>query len=417
MAAKLSTAPDPFTCSYSDSVYNADASLLLQKAPTRFKLMPSRYKQIVEAARGYHCSGAVTVAFNGHNYLQTGANDDAGIPELIPLLASSSGMSLADTFDLTEFIVISSGILIGYAGFWRLYPDRWARWVGAVVFLCLGIAQAIVANVYVFQTSPLIAGIPWILHFALSSRTCALNVSAALLAFCCSWCSWVRSGTILICMAFLITAFIGRYRLQKIFLPLLLILLGCVAPMLFMRHVLARRDQLLVALGDTTTTRNSHLLWHTIYIGLGFIPNSVVPEYKDAVAVDKVRSIDPRVPFGSEEYEIILKHEVWNIAKQRPMLLLENLAVKLGVLMLSAWILLFPSRRALFAETEVLWLDAAFVAAIAMSAMNVILAVPRSPYLLTFLCLTFLYSSVKVCRARLLARGNKRPLVQRQGMV
>lgn len=418
LTGKLSTAPDFFTCSYSDSVHDDDASLLRQKAPTRFKLMPSRYMQIVEAARGHHCTGTVTVAFNGHNYLQAGMNDDAGIPELIPLLASSSGMSLADTFDLIELVVISSGILIGYAGFWRLYPDRWSRWVGTAVFLCLGLAQATVADVYVFQTSPLIAGIPWILHFALTSQPWALNVSAVLLAFCCSWCSWVRSGTILICMAFLLTLFIVRDRIQKIFLPLLLILLACLAPMMFMRHVLARRDHLLSTLGDTTPSTNSHLLWHTIYIGLGFVPNAEVPAYKDAVAFDKVRSIDPKVSFGSEEYEIILKHEVWNIAKRRPMLLLENLAAKVGFLLLSAWLVLFPSRSTLFAERQVLWLDAAFVVAIAMSAMNVIVAVPMPRYLLTFLSLTFLYSSVKVCRARLLATVNKTLLVQRQqGMV
>jgi hypothetical protein len=418
LTGELPTAADLPTCRYSASVHEADASLMRQKVPTRFKLMPSRYMQIVEAARGYHCSGSVMVAFNGDNYLQAGMNDDAGIVELIPLLASCTGMSLADTFDLTEFVVISSGILIGYAGFWRLYPDRWARWFGTVVFLCIGLAEAIVADAYTFQTSPLIAGIPWVLYFALTSQNRALNVSAALLAFCASWCSWVRSGTTLICMAFLITLFICRYRLQKILLPLMLIILGCVVPMLFIRGLLARRDQLLATLGDTTTTRNSHLLWHTIYIGLGFIPNSVVPEYKDRVAVEKVRSIDPRVPFGSEEYERILKHEVWNLAKQRPLLLLENLAAKVGVLLLSASILLFPARRALFFEREVLWLDAAFVSAIAMSAMNVIVAVPRPRYLLTFLCLTGLYSSVKMCRAHLLATGNKIPVVQQQhGMV
>jgi hypothetical protein len=412
LTGKLPTAADLPTCRYSDSAYDADASLLQQKVPTRFKLMPSRYLQIVEAARGYHCSGAVTVAFNGHNYEQAGWNDDAGIVELIPLLASSTGMSLANTFDLSELVVISSGILIAYAGFWRLYPDRWARLLGTVVFLCLGLAEATVADVYIFQTSPLIAGIPWILYFALNSQPWALNISAALLAFCASWCSWVRSGTILICMAFLITLFLGRYRLQKIVLPLLLILLACSAPVLFMRHLLARRDRLLATLGDTTPTTTSRPLWHTIYIGLAFVPNSAVPEYKDAVAFDKVRSIDPRVPFGSEGSEIILKHEVWNLAKQRPMLLLENLAAKVGVLLVSAWVLLLPSRKALFAEREALWLDAAFVLSIAMSAMNVIVAVPRPRYLLTFLCLTFLYSSVKVSRARFLARGNKTPVVQ-----
>jgi hypothetical protein len=35
-----------------------------------------------------------------------------------------------------------------------------------------------------------------------------------------------------------------------------------------------------------------------------------------------------------------------------------------------------------------------------MSAMNAILVIPHSVYLLTFLCLTSLYSSVKLCGGR-----------------
>jgi len=75
-------------------------------------------------------------------------------------------------------------------------------------------------------------------------------------------------------------------------------------------------------------------------------------------------------------------------------------------------ILLFPSRRFLFAEREVLWLDAAFVLAIGLSAMNAILVYPKSAYLLTFLCLTFLYSSIKLCRGRFLSTRDKTTAVQ-----
>ncbi len=397
------SAADPLTCSYSDLAYNSDASLLQQKAPTRFTLMPSRYMEIVQAARGYSCTGTAAVAFNGHNYAQAGINDDPGLPELILTISRLTGMSLADTFDITVLAVVFLGVATGYAGFWHSCADPRARWAGAAVFLCLGLAEATVADVYVFQTSPLIAGIPWVLYFALVCKLRALNFSAALLAFCCSWCSLVRSGTTIICMAFLVTLFTCRYRLQKVFLPLLLIVLACIPSVLYMRYVIARRNAALAARGETITTKNNHLVWHSIYIGLAFIPNSLVPEYKDEVAMNKVRSIDSTVRFGSANYEAILRREVWNITKQRPTLLLENFAAKAVILIVLAFLILFPARRFLFAEREVFWLDAAFVLSIAMSATSVILTVPRRSYLLTFLCLTLLYSCIKLCRGLFLS--------------
>jgi hypothetical protein len=399
-------APDLHYCRYSDQVYNSDDSLMRQKAPTHFRLMTSRYVQIVEAARGRDCTGTAAVAFNGHDYTQAGKSDDPGLAQLIPNISSFLGISLERTFDLSAFAVISLGLLIGYAGFWRLYPDRHLRWAGAAVFLCLGLVEAKVADVYIFQTSPLIAGIPWVLYFALRRRFFALYLSAALLAFCCAWCSLVRIGTIPICMVFLVTLFTGRCRIQQMLLPVLLIVLACLPSMIVERHLIARRDALLASLGGTATAVNKHPVWHSIYTGLGFVPNSEVRAVSDSVGMEKVRSIDPTVRYTSPEYEAILRREVLRLAKQKPMLLVENLAAKTGIVLLCVLILLFPARRLLFAEREVLWLDAAFVLAIGLSAMNVILVVPKVPYMLTFCCLTLLYSSVKLCRRRFLSTGS-----------
>src|SRR5271163_969095 len=72
-------APDLHYCRYSDQVYNSDDSLMRQKAPTHFRLMTSRYVQIVEAARGRDCTGTAAVAFNGHDYTQAGKSDDPGL--------------------------------------------------------------------------------------------------------------------------------------------------------------------------------------------------------------------------------------------------------------------------------------------------------------------------------------------------
>ena len=389
--------PDLGACQYSDRVYDDDASLMgRREAPTHFRLMTSRYVSMVQAARGYQCTGTTTVGFDGHHYLQTGRSDDPGMMELIPTVSRLIGMSIANTYDIIMLAVISSGILIGYIGFWRLYPDRRLRGISVAVFLCLGIAEARVADEYMFQISPLIAAIPWLLHLELSRKNLALTISSALLALCCSWCSLVRSGCIVICMTFLFTMFITRYRIQRPLLPLLFIILACLPSVLFERSLIARRDVALAKVGETARAVNSHPLWHTLYIGLGFIPNSEVPEYRDGVAGDKVRSIDPTVAYTSAKYQAILRSELWSIVKRRPMLVIGILTAKAVIVILLASILLYPARRLIFVERSALWLDAAFVLTIGMSAMNGIVAVPRASYLLTFLCLSFLYTSIKL---------------------
>ena len=399
--------PDLNTCHYSDQVYHSDVSLKQHEPPTLFGLMPSRYVQMVEAARGYHCTGSVLVAFDGHNYMQTGSSDDPGIMELIPTVSRFLRASIPSAYDLVIFVVISSGILIGYAGFWRLYPERFLRLIGVAVFLCIGIEEARMADTYVFQVAPLIAGIPWLVYFGLSQKNSALALSAALLAFCCSWCSMVRAGTLVICMTFLWTMFAARYRVQKPFFPFLFIILACVPSFILQRSLIARRDNILAKAGERATTVNSHPIWHSVYIGLGFIPNSEVSEYRDSVAAERVRSIDPTVSYTSAKYEAILRKEVLSIVKRRPMLVIENLAAKTGIVILLASIFLYPARRLIFAEKHALWLDAAFLLTMGASAMNGILVVPRSTYLLTFLCVTFLYSAIKLCRAHYLLRLNR----------
>src|SRR5271163_1666691 len=95
------TQPGPGACPYSDQIYGGDSSLMLREPPTHFELMTSRYVGMVQAARGYQCSGTVTVGFDGHNFFETGRSEDAGMMELIPTVARLIGMSLAKTYDLT----------------------------------------------------------------------------------------------------------------------------------------------------------------------------------------------------------------------------------------------------------------------------------------------------------------------------
>jgi hypothetical protein len=400
------TGPGLSTCHYSDRLYDDDSALMLQaKAPTHFRLMISRYVAMVQAARGNQCTGTTAVGYNGHQYLQTGASDDPGIMEFMPAISSFFGVSIANSYDLVILAVISLGILIGYAGLWKLFSDPRLRLVGVAVFLCLAIAEVAIADEYMFQVSPLIAAIPWLLYLGITGKNLALTLGATLLAFCCSWCSLIRSGSLAICLTFLLTLFAVRHRSQKPLLPLILIVIACIPSVLFERSVISRRDAALAKVGESAKAEDSHAFWHTFYIGFGFIPNSELPAYEDGVAAKKVRSIDPTAAYASEKYQAILRRELWSLLKRRPMLVIGTLAAKAVIMILLASILLCPVRRLIFAERAIFWFDAASLLTIGMSAMNGIIAVPRLSYLLTFLCLIFLYSSIKLCRSGWLTHG------------
>jgi hypothetical protein len=400
------TRPGLSTCHYSDRVHDDDSALMRQpKAPTRFRLMISRYVAMVQAARGNQCTGTTSVGYNGHQYLQTGGSDDPGIMELIPAISSFLGVSIANSYDLVILAVISLGILIGYAGLWKLFSDRRLRLIGVAVFLCLAIAEAGIADEYMFQVSPLIAAIPWLLYLGITGKNLALTLGATLLAFCSSWCSLIRSGSLAICLTFLCTLFVFRHRSQNPFLPLVLIVIACIPSVLFERSVISRRDAALAKIGESAKAEDSHAFWHTFYIGFGFIPNSEVPAYEDGVAAEKVRSIDPSAAYASAKYQAILRRELWSLLKRRPMLVIGTLAAKAGIMILLASILLSPVRQLIFTEPAIFWFDAASLLTIGMSAMNGIVAIPRASYLLTFLCLIFLYSSIKLCRSGWLTHG------------
>jgi len=400
------TGPGLSICHYSDRVYDDDMALMLRpKAPTHFGLMTSRYVEMVQAARGNQCTGTAAVGYDGHHYLQTGRSDDPGIMELMPAISRFFGVSIANSYDLFILAVISSGVLVGYAGFWKLFGDRRLRVIGVAVFLCLAFAEAWIADDYIFPVAPLIAGIPWLLHLGITGKNLALTLGATLLAFCSSWCSLIRSGSLAICLTFLLTLFSVRHRSQKPLLPLVLIFIACIPSVLFARSVISRRDTALAKIGESAKTDDSHAFWHTFYIGFGFIPNSEVPDYDDRVAAEKVRSIDPSAVFSSAKYQAILRRELWSLLKRRPMLVIGTLAAKTGILILLASILLCPVRRLIFAEPATFWFDAASLLTIGMSAMNGIVAIPRLSYLLTFLCLILLYSSIKLCRSGWLTHG------------
>ena len=92
----------------------------------------------------------------------------------------------------------------------------------------------------------------------------------------------------------------------------------------------------------------AHALWHSVYIGLGYLSNEVVTSYNDQVAYDKVQSLVPGTLYESPEYHHILRQQVGLIVWQHPQLVLYTVAAKLGVI--GAMFLVFANVGLIAAE-------------------------------------------------------------------
>jgi hypothetical protein len=75
----------------------------------------------------------------------------------------------------------------------------------------------------------------------------------------------------------------------------------------------------------------SHPVWHTAYIGLGYVPNDYGLRYRDEDAIETVELIEPGTPYLSEEYEEILRERYVDIATGNPDFFLSVTAQKLLV--------------------------------------------------------------------------------------
>jgi hypothetical protein len=132
-------------------------------------------------------------------------------------------------------------------------------------------------------------------------------------------------------------------------------------------------------------------LWHSVYIGFGFLPNDYGVTYNDTCASDKVKSVDPSIPYCSAAYERVLRTATLELAKAHPFFVLKTLAAKsirLAQFILLyvnlGWIILalrFPGWRRILP----------FVGAIAFGALPGLLVVPFKPYVLGMLCFSGLF--------------------------
>ena len=361
--------------------------------------MASRYVDLGRAAHGLSCTGVPLVAFDGLRYRRAGGEDDPGLYYFVPKLMRISHLSTAAAVDLTLIGIVLFGSGIGLLGFMRTARTALGRRVGIIAFLLLTIVELMAGDIYVINAAPAIACVPWVLYFATRKRLApSAVIFFALLGLASLMANFFRAYAGVGLILFTLAAVIGVYEMKtagKIVL-LAAFLAASAGAQIFFGHLYRQRSAFLGQYDTAFESSQVHPFWHSVYIGLGYVKNSDVPAYADRIAATRVKLLRPNAAYLSREYEQVLKRETLELAKRRPALILENVLVKLAVILgfciCAANVGLYAARLA----RKPVWLELAFWAAMAFNSLFGILVVPSAKYLLGLIAFAALYGAYSI---------------------
>jgi len=350
--------------------------------------------------RGLACGAPPLVAFDGLRYRPVGWGEDPGIFLVVPQVAQYQGLSLeaaTDTFFISTIVLAS---LIGYLGFLLQARTLLGRCVGGAAFFLVTILALRKGDGYGLGAAAALACVPWILLLATRKKLTAwMLVVALLIGTLAQTANYMRShsGTGITLFAIMILLCVCQAPRSSRALLVLALCLGMCAPILLMRHLFAQRDAFLQAHPvDVYTQGGPHPFWHNVYIGLAYVKNPEIAAYKDEISAARVRELRPNAPYLSPEYEQVLKHEIWELTKRRPLLILENVVVKLIVVCFVCVWAINVGLYATWLAPKPFALEVAFWLLLGFYAIPGVIVVPAVVYLLSLIACAAIYGAYSV---------------------
>ncbi|MEW5705272.1 MAG: hypothetical protein AB1743_00445 [Actinomycetota bacterium] len=366
-------------------------------------IMQCRYDMLKDAIAGYNKTGMPLVSYSKGTLGSAGFGDDVGIYYFIPKIAHTFNLSLNQSINIFFISMALISLVLGIIGSFLLFKTWWGRAIALIGMLALTLVSIRVGDVYIASASIVLMVIPIFLYLVHSKKNLAsLAMFIFLAGTAVGVVHFIRShaGTaVLIFILFVVMFYMGTSWKNKLTLTALLVA-GVLVPSLYFNVLLDQRDAYLVEKqpGYHKVTRQ-HPFWHSVYIGFGFLDNPYGIKYLDAVAADKVRSISPKTPYLSREYEAILKYEVFKLIRQHRRFVITTLFAKLGVIIL--YVLTFANIGLLasikypknFVE------ELAFWGAMGFSSLYGLLVIPNTCYLLGLVAFATVYGIVSINHA------------------
>ena len=367
-------------------------------------VMQCRIADVSHAIAGYAKTGVGLVGWNGEKFLSGNMGDDPGLYYFVPRIAALTHTETRHAISLFLIGLALLGLIPGIIGALLHFKTWTGKAIACAAMGLLTVISLRVGDVYIASSASVFATIPLFLYFAAKNRftpqfgfflfAAGIAVGAA---------DWIRAqagyGPLLF-MAVAIGFGLTKIALKQRAALLACLVVGMFASGLVFRSIHNRGEAYLAAhQPGYQPLAQRHVVWHSIYIGLGFLDNPYGIKYLDEIGRDKAASIDPDVAFCSADYERIIRGEVFRIARAHRGFVLETLFAKAGVLLM--YLLLFANIGLLAARRipAPRWLNAAFFTGMAFSALPGLLVMPDLSYVLGYAALAVLYGVVSVNRA------------------
>lgn len=264
------------------------------------------------------------------------ALDDPGLFYYIPLLVKFFGISPALASQIFYYGILGASSIVSLIAFYLLFRSIVFLLYGSVLFLFLVKKSVFYAKcVYVSYLATVLLLVPLLLWFIKRRKNdFYFIVFIGLAGLGVGFFHTIRflSGigtVVLIVTAILIDDFLS---LKSKICLLCIFSLGILLPIIHMHRVVSQAESYLVKIrGHYSDMPKKHPFWHTIYASFGFCKNDLGIYFSDRCVADVVSKINPNVLNGTNEYESIVKNEIFKLIKDQPLFVCTTLFAKFGV--------------------------------------------------------------------------------------
>ncbi len=336
---------------------------------------------------GTEVSEYISSSLSPDGYGRAGIGDDPGIYYFVPKILDVFHLNLSQATNIFLYFLIIGGFLIGTVGFLRLFKSWPARSAAVLGMLFFARFAYKCSDVYVTSMFCVSIVIPWAI--LLEKRTVSHPWYLYFLA--CFWGLFLgysnivrsHSGDGMVLFLLIWIAMNRSFRIRQKLLVAAIFSVFFVIPWFHFRHLEKQRDFFLASkIPNYEASENTHDVWHTLYVGLGYLDNPYGIKPSDKLAYQKALAADPQISYFSNRYESIFRNATIDFVRSHPMFTLRTIAAKTNQLI--DYVLVYANVGLLFLFYSRLPRSILFpmLAALMFYGLPGILAVPKTSYVM-----------------------------------
>lgn len=364
------------------------------------RVMDCRYDFLEQTMLGYDKTGVPLIAANNGNLYPAGNTDDLGIYYYIPKICKFFSIPLDKGINLFFSSIIIFSSLLAIIGLLLLFKKPFSRGIGIIGIILISCVQFLVGDLYIVMSSIPVAVVPIFLYLLRSGKRNFIFGFLFIAGLIISFSNFIRGNSGYAIALFIVMAIVLfkniSLRLKITYISILIV--GVIIMSFFNYTLIKNRDDYMKINNIENTSIGKHVLWHSIYIGLGYLNNDYGIKYLDEYAMEKVKSIDPNVEYCSNEYEKILKQEVFSFVINHKYFTFETLSAKFGVVL--AFIILFANIGLIIAIKNYRqrnFMYSPFGIALLFNSAYGLLVAPKIFYLLGLIAFSALFGIISLC--------------------